>query len=234
MGFKEVGAITYPARVRESYAQDLLETLDSTRSGRAPSDRRRLRLLGRVVRAAARARPAWDRGGRRARVHHRPRRHRLRRARPIEQAKRLVAALNADLGVVFDRAAERLYLIDERAQEIPLDRALLLYLQLIGSNGRKGKLAFPVTVTNPRRGAARGKRARDRADACVARRADEGRPRAPTSSLPARSAAATCSRSSFRATTRSRASRNLLELLAPVERPLSELVAALPESPLVH
>ena len=55
--------------------------------------------------------------------------------------------MGADLGVVFG-AAERLYLIDERAQEISVEQALLLFLQLIGSDGRKGKLAFPVTVTS--------------------------------------------------------------------------------------
>ena len=52
------------------------------------------------------------------------------------------------MGVVFDRAAERLYLIDDQTREIPVEQALLLYLRLIGSDGRVGKLAFPVTVTS--------------------------------------------------------------------------------------
>src|SRR5207237_1577440 len=69
-------------------------------------------------------------------------------ATSIGQAKRLVAAVGADLGAVFDRAGERLYLIDEQAREIPVEQALLLYLRLIGSNGKRGKLAFPVTVTS--------------------------------------------------------------------------------------
>ena len=68
----------------------------------------------------------------------------------IGQAKRLVSAVNADLGAVFDRAGERLYLIDEQAREVPVEQALLLYLSLIGngSNGHHGKVAFPVTVTS--------------------------------------------------------------------------------------
>ena len=66
----------------------------------------------------------------------------------IGQAKRLVGAVGADFGVVFDRAGERLYLIDESGHEIPVEQALLLYLRLIGSNGKRGKLAFPVTVTS--------------------------------------------------------------------------------------
>ena len=62
--------------------------------------------------------------------------------------KQLVPAVGADLGVVFDAAAERLYLVDERGREIPVEQTLLLFLRLIGSNGRRGKLAFPITVTS--------------------------------------------------------------------------------------
>ena len=49
---------------------------------------------------------------------------------------------------LLDRAGERVYLIDEQAREIPVEQALLLYLSLIASSGRTGKLAFPVTVTS--------------------------------------------------------------------------------------
>ena len=73
---------------------------------------------------------------------------RRRSRESIGQAKQLVAAVGADLGVVFDRAGERLYLVDEPAREIPVEQALLLFLRLIGANGRHGKLAFPITVTS--------------------------------------------------------------------------------------
>src|SRR4029078_5109112 len=66
----------------------------------------------------------------------------------VGQANRLVNAIGADLGVAFDRAGERLFLIDEQAREIPVEQALLLFLRLMGTNGRRGKLAFPVTVTS--------------------------------------------------------------------------------------
>src|SRR5205807_8656272 len=69
-------------------------------------------------------------------------------AASIGQAKRLVSAVGADLGAVFDRAGERLYLVDEQGREVPVEQALLLYLRLIASDGRHGKLAFPVTVTS--------------------------------------------------------------------------------------
>src|SRR4029078_9664502 len=66
----------------------------------------------------------------------------------IGQAKRLVPAVGADLGAVFDRAGERLFVIDERGREIAVEQTLLLFLRLLGSNGRRGKLAFPITVTS--------------------------------------------------------------------------------------
>ena len=151
----------------------------------------------------------------------------------LEQTKRIVAALGADLGVVFDRAAERLHLIDERAQEVPLDRALLLFLQLIGSNGKRGKLAFPVTVTSQVERLLEGsgleivRTPASLAELTKAAASDGfifagavGGGYVFPEFLPGYDAVASLAK--------------LLELLAPVERPLSELVAALPESTLVH
>ena len=66
----------------------------------------------------------------------------------IGQAKRLVGAIGADLGAVFDRAGDRLFLVDEQGREIPVEQTLLLFLRLIGEAGWQGKVAFPVTVTS--------------------------------------------------------------------------------------
>src|SRR5207253_1310696 len=67
----------------------------------------------------------------------------------LGQARRLVKAIGADLGAVFDRAGERLYVVDERGEEVPPDRLLLLYLQLIGETDRSGgRVAFLVIVTS--------------------------------------------------------------------------------------
>ena len=93
-------ASSYPARVSESYASDLLSTIDvdTVRARRLPH-RRRLRLLRRVLRPAARARAARRRGGRGARL---PAptatAERATFATSIGQAKRLVSAMSADLG----------------------------------------------------------------------------------------------------------------------------------------
>ncbi|MDX6455761.1 MAG: mannose-phosphate guanylyltransferase / phosphomannomutase [Gaiellaceae bacterium] len=230
----DVGTISYPARVREGYASDLLETLD-VEAIRA----RRFRLvvdygfsassyvlplvlapLG-VEAVAAHAFPSE--GGEAS----------SELATSIGQAKRLVAAVGADLGAVFDRSGERLHLIDEQAREIPVEQALLLYLRLIGSNGRRGKLAFPVTVTSQVDRLTEGSglevvRTPASLQALTQAAAEDGVIFAGAlgggyvfpNFLPGYDAVASLA--------------NLLELLAPVKRPISELVAELPRPTLVH
>ena len=148
----EVGSISYPARVRETYAAELLSTIDAE----AVRDRRFrivvdygfsgasyvlplvLGPLGvEVVAAHAFTGEGPDYADAAPGL-----------AASIGQTKRLVPAVGADLGAVFDRSAERLHLVDEQAHEVPVEQALLLFLRLLGSNGRRGKLAFPVTVTS--------------------------------------------------------------------------------------
>jgi mannose-1-phosphate guanylyltransferase/phosphomannomutase len=151
----------------------------------------------------------------------------------VGQAKKLVSAVGADLGVVLDRAAERLYLIDESGHEIPVDQALLLFLRLIGSNGRRGKLAFPVTVTSQvdrivkgrglqvvRTPASLSELTKAAAEDGVIFAGAVGGGYVFPDFLPAYDAMASLCK--------------LLELLAPVKQPLSALVAELPVSTLVH
>jgi len=151
----------------------------------------------------------------------------------IGQVKQLVPAVGADLGVVLDRAAERLYLVDERGREVPVEQSLLLFLRLIGSNGRHGKLAFPITVTSQverllegsglevvRTPASLGDLTKAAAEDGVIFAGAVGGGYVFPEFLPAYDATASLCK--------------LLELLAPVRRPLSELVADLPASTLVH
>lgn len=154
-------------------------------------------------------------------------------AASIGQAKRLVTAVGADLGAVFDRPGERIYLVDEQAREIPVEQALLLYLRLIGSNGRTGRLAFPVTVTSQvdrliegsgleivRTGASLQDLTRVAADEHVVFGGAVGGGYVFPEFLPGYDAVASLVK--------------LLELLAPVGRPISELVAELPRPTLIH
>ena len=69
-------------------------------------------------------------------------------AESLGQTKRLVEAVGADLGAVLDPAAERIFLVDDRAREVPVEQELLLFLRLLASDGRSGRLAFPTTVTS--------------------------------------------------------------------------------------
>jgi mannose-1-phosphate guanylyltransferase/phosphomannomutase len=232
--FSGVGEISYPARVRESYAQDLLDALD-----RDAIRERGFRIvvdygysatsfvlplvLGPLGVEAVGAHGFSSTGLDAAAS--------LRDS--VEQAKRLVTAVGADLGVVFDRAGERLYLVDEQAHEVPLEQALLLFLRLMGSNGKRGKLAFPITVTSRVEEMVKGSHLEViRTPASLAEltkaAAEDGVIFAGAVGggyvfpefLPAYDAVSSLS--------------NLLELLAPVEEPLSELVAGLPASTLVH
>jgi mannose-1-phosphate guanylyltransferase / phosphomannomutase len=151
----------------------------------------------------------------------------------IAHAQRLVPAVGADLGVVFDRAGERLYLVDERGEEIPVEQTLLLFLRLIGSNGRRGKLAFPVTVTSQvdelvrdsdlevvRTPSSLAELTRAAAEQDVIFAGAVGGGYVFPEFLPAYDAVASLCK--------------LLELLAPVDQPLSALVSDLPAPTLVH
>jgi mannose-1-phosphate guanylyltransferase/phosphomannomutase len=231
----EVGTISYPARVRESYAAELLATLDvdavrargfrivvdygfSASSYLLPLV---LAPLGVEV-VAAHAFPSDGETGGTGDL-----------ATLVGHTKRLVPAVGADLGAVFDRAGERLYLVDEQAHEIPVEQTLLLYLRLIGSNGRRGKLAFPVTVTSQVDRLVEGSalevvRTPASLQDLTKAAAQEGVVFAGALGggyvfpefLPGYDAVASLAK--------------LLELLAPVRRPISELVADLPRPTLVH
>ena len=143
-----IGTIGYPVRVRESYATDLLATLDATAIAS-----RRFRIvvdyghsaasfvlplvLGPLEVEAISAHEFADLDAR-------------ERAggESIVQARRLVEAVGADLGAVFDLAGERLHLIAENGDAIESAQALLLFLRLLhGSEASGGKVALPVTAT---------------------------------------------------------------------------------------
>jgi mannose-1-phosphate guanylyltransferase/phosphomannomutase len=233
----EVGTISYPARVRETYAADLLSTIDAEAvrargfrivvdygfSGASYVLPLVLGPLGVEVVSAhaftgegpgyADAAPGL--------------------AASIGQTKRLVPVVGANLGAVFDRSAERLHLVDEQAREVPVEQALLLFLRLLGSNGRRGKLAFPVTVTSQverlvenselevvRTPTSLPELTRAAAEDGVVFAGAVGGGYVFPEFLPGYDAVASLAK--------------LLELLAPVDRPLSELVADLPEPTLVH
>ena len=233
VGADGVGSVAYPARVRESYAQDLLDGIDVD-AVRA----RRFRIVvdygfsaasfvlplvvGPLGVEALSSHGFFAEGA--------PQQQTL--AQAIGNTKRIVNAVGADLGAVFDRAAERLYLVDDKGHEVPVEQTLLLFLKLLAESGTHGKVAFPVTVTSQVDALVNGtlevvRTPHSLADLTRAASADGvvfagavGGGYLFPEFLPAYDAVASLAK--------------LLELLAPVERPLSELVAELPHSTLLH
>ena len=221
--YSEVGSISYPARARESYAGDLLARLDADAiRGRgfriavdygysAASSVLPLVLAPLGVEAVTAQTFDADSSSPAAHLHE-----------AIGHAKRIVAAVGADLGAVFDRSAERLYLIDERGREIPVDGALLLFLRLVTANVDSGRVALPITVTSQveeivgdrieivRTGASLADLTKAAAAEGVLFAGAVGGGYVFPDFLPAYDAMASLCK--------------LLELLAPVRRPLSELV----------
>ncbi len=152
----------------------------------------------------------------------------------IADVQRLVKVMGADLGAVIDPGAERLYLIDELGQEIPLEKTLLLFVRLVAGTLDKGrKIALPLTVT--------------RLAEQMAAPFDIEIERTKVS-LPALMEAATADDVAFAGTVGGgyifprflpafdalMSLGKLLELLAPSTVPLSEHVAGIPASTLVH
>jgi mannose-1-phosphate guanylyltransferase/phosphomannomutase len=230
--FGAVGSIAYPARARESYASDLLDDLDV-----AAIRERGFRIVvdygysggsfvlplvfGQLgVEAVTAHAFESDVGSAPARF-----------GATLDYAQRLVEAVNADFGAVFDRSAERLFLIDETGREVRPDQALLLYLHLLAIS-TTGKIAVPITATSQVEEVVGDRLDVVRTTATLAgltqAAAEDGIVFAGAPGggyvfpgfLPAYDASASLCK--------------LLELLAPVEQPLSKLVAALPRPTLIH
>jgi mannose-1-phosphate guanylyltransferase/phosphomannomutase len=232
----EVGELSFPARAAETYASDLLRTLDV--------DGIRARGFRIVVdytfSAASLILPlvlgALDVEAISAHAYLserslQPATDSLQES--LGQAKRLVTAVGADFGVVLDQAGERIYLIDEQAHEVPVEQELLLFLRLLSSDSKRGKLALPITVTALADDIVAGSglevvRTPHSLAELTRAAAGEGVVFAGAVGggfvfpdfIPAYDGVASLCK--------------LLELLAPVRRRLSEIVAELPQSTVVH
>jgi len=231
--FGEVGTVSYPSRAREIYADSLLVSLDAgairgrgfklvVDYGYSAASLVLPFVLGRLGVEAIATHPFDPDGLNRG----------SGRGDSVDQGRRLVGAADADLGVIFDRAAERLSLIDEQANEVPSSQALLLFVYLLGEQRGGGRIVVPTTATSQVEELADGRLEVVRTPASLSEltkaAATEGVlfAGAPDGGyvfpefLPTFDGmAALC---------------KLLELLAPHDRPLSELVAGLPQARLLH
>jgi mannose-1-phosphate guanylyltransferase/phosphomannomutase len=228
-----VGSVSYPARVRESYAQDLLDSIDA-----APVRERRFRIVvdyGYSASSFVLPLVVGPLGVEAISSHGffaEETADRESLAQAVGHTKRLVTAIGADLGAVFDQSGERLYLVDELGHEVPVDQTLLLFVRLLAERGTKGKAAFPVTVTSKVDDLAGDSleivRTPNSLSDLTSAAAGPGVVFAGSVGggyvfpefLPAYDAVASLAK--------------LLELLAPIDQPLSELIAELPEPTLIH
>jgi mannose-1-phosphate guanylyltransferase / phosphomannomutase len=146
----EIGDLTFPSRVMESYAQELLRRVDT--SGIAEADLKV--VVDSAGGAAALALPTLlGRLG----VDVLTMNNRIDEARPTETAQErraglqrlgaIVASSGAAFGARFDPVAERIALVDERGHIVEDDRALLVVLDLVAAEKRHGRACLPVTTT---------------------------------------------------------------------------------------
>jgi mannose-1-phosphate guanylyltransferase / phosphomannomutase len=232
----EVGEITFPARAAESYVQDLVRALDvetiAARHFRVVIDYAYSAaslvlplVLGALEVEVVAAHPYISERRQEAAT--------ASLSEALGQTKRLVRAVGADFGVALDPAAERIYLVDDEAREVAVEQELLLFLRLLASDGTKGKLAFPTTVTSLVEQLVSGtelevQRTPSSLAALTHAAAGDGVIFAGSVGggfvfpefAPAYDAVASLCK--------------LLELLAPLGKPLSEIVAELPESAVIH
>jgi mannose-1-phosphate guanylyltransferase/phosphomannomutase len=229
--FAEVGSIAYPARAREGYADALLGTLDCEaireRGFRIVVDYGHssasfvLPLVLTPLGIEAITAHPYESDSAQPEA----------RGDLLERTQRLVTAVGADLGVAFDRPGERIYLVDEQGTPVPLDQALLLFIRLLAWTGRGGRIAVPVTATSQVEAVAEGLevlRTEASLPGLTQAATEEGMVFAGATGggyvfpefLPAYDSIASLCK--------------LLELLARLDRPLSQTVSELPQPTLVH
>jgi mannose-1-phosphate guanylyltransferase / phosphomannomutase len=67
----------------------------------------------------------------------------------IAEVQRLVQTMDADMGLIIDPGAERLYVVDDRGVEVSLEQALLLFVKLVAQQATRGqRIVLPLTVTH--------------------------------------------------------------------------------------
>ncbi|WP_329561763.1 mannose-1-phosphate guanyltransferase [Kitasatospora sp. NBC_01266] len=146
----EIGDLTFPSSVFDSYAGNLLRAIDTTGVREAglkvvvdtahgsaglvlPSILGRLGVEALTVSGGLdEARPTEDAEERRA---------------GLARLGALVASSRAAFGVRFDPVGERVSFVDELGRVIEDDRALLVLLDLVAAERRSGQVALPVTTT---------------------------------------------------------------------------------------
>jgi mannose-1-phosphate guanylyltransferase/phosphomannomutase len=146
----EIGQLSYPARLVDTYTQEVLASVDT--SGISDADLRVVidtaggaaavvlpTLLGRLGVDALIVNGRLDESA--------PTETVGQHMQGLDRLGELVASSRAAFGARFDPVAERLALVDERGTIIHDDRAVLVVMDLVAAERRAGRVALPVTTT---------------------------------------------------------------------------------------
>lgn len=148
--YNEIGQILYPARTVESYIQWLLANwdvekikernfrfvLDYSYSSASLIANRMLSKLGAEIIALNTFLDEDKTAISTQRQEH-----------DFGRLQNLAVSAGADLGITFDNAAEKIYLVDEDGNEISSEKTLFLLLKLMAGSEGEGKIAVPLTVS---------------------------------------------------------------------------------------
>jgi mannose-1-phosphate guanylyltransferase/phosphomannomutase len=146
----EIAELTYPSRLVESYAAELVRCVDMTGVREAglkvvvdcaggtasvvlPA------LLGRIGVEVLTVNNRLDEAS--------PTQSLAQLRAGMQRLSELVASSRAAFGVRFDQVGERIQLVDDKGAMVSEDRALLVVLDLIAAERRTGRVALPVTTT---------------------------------------------------------------------------------------
>jgi mannose-1-phosphate guanylyltransferase/phosphomannomutase len=147
----EIGAIIFPPRVLETYSRSLLQEVD------VPAvQRRRFRLVvDYAFGSASMIMPSvfGQLGCDCLSLNNYTDEWRVTLSQDelnasLRRLSDLVRSSEADMGILIDNAAERIYLVDDTGERIPPQTVLLLFVKLICETGGRGKIAVPVNTTS--------------------------------------------------------------------------------------
>jgi mannose-1-phosphate guanylyltransferase/phosphomannomutase len=146
----EIAELSYPSRVVEAYASELLRSVDM--SGVREADLKFVvdcaggtaslvlpGLLGPIGVDVLTVNNRLDEAS--------PTQSLAQVRAGMQRLSELVASARADFGVRFDQVGERLQLVDNKGAMISDERALLVVLDLIAAERKAGRVALPVTTT---------------------------------------------------------------------------------------
>ena len=145
-----IGRVTYPSRASEAYIDDLLSSVDADairrraprlvlNYGHSPASLIVPSLIGAL---------GVELIGLNGFVETSDIRAPTTREDAVAETSRVVTAVGADIGVVMDVSAERIWLVDDQGGPLDAESTLLLLLQEIAGQTDEGDLLVPIVETS--------------------------------------------------------------------------------------